>query len=154
GTLRSHFPTRDDLDRAIVERMTSEVRLPDLSIFEGARRIEDRLERLVRASGIFMDQARRLYRMWLREPMLTAPWTEKGEEYGRRWDELMRTAIAPMENHEAMAILRAVLHPDFFDAVKAGRRSTDEASTLIAALITPWFTARATRRVRRHERRG
>jgi AcrR family transcriptional regulator len=31
GTLRNHFPTRDDLDRAIVDRMTAGIQLPDSS---------------------------------------------------------------------------------------------------------------------------
>lgn len=153
GTLRNHFPTRDDLDRAVVERMTSGVTLPDLSIFDGARTVEHRLERLVRAGAVFAEQARPLYRMWLREPMLTGPWNEKGAEFGGRWDELMRNAIAPIDDEEAFAILRAVLHPDFFDAIKAGRRSGDEASSLITTLIIPWFVGRAKRRSR-HGPRG
>lgn len=144
GTLRNHFRVRDDLDRAMVERMTSEIPLPDLSIFDGARSIEERLARVIRAGGIFMDQASRLYRMWLREPMLSGPWVEKGAEYGARWNELMRTALGPLaDDEEAMAVLRAVIHPDFFGSVRAGKRSTDGASALVAAVVIPWFAARA-----------
>ena len=146
GTLRNHFPTRDDLDRAIVERLTSGVTLPDLSIFDGAKTIEDRLERIVQAGGVFLEEARPLYRMWLREPMLTGPWNEKGAEYGARWDELMRSAIAPIDDDEAFSILRAVLHPGFFDTIKAGRRSAEDSSSLITALIVPWFVRRAKER--------
>ena len=144
GTLRNHFPTRDELDRAMVERMASEVTLPDRSIFEGARSINERLARIIRAGGTFTEQGRRLYRMWLREPMLTKPWIEKGAEYGARWDEMMRAALGPLaDDDEAMAVLRAVIHPEFFDSVRAGKRSTDEASALVAAVVVPWFTARA-----------
>src|SRR3990170_4335399 len=70
GTLRNHFPTRDELDRAVVERMTWEIALPDLTILDGARSIEERLARVIRAGGVFMDEARQLNLMWLREPML------------------------------------------------------------------------------------
>ena len=144
GTLRNHFATREDLDRAMVERLTSEVPLPDLSIFDGARSIEERIQRVVRVGGSFMDQGRRLYVMWLREPMLTGPWAEKGAEYGARWAELMSTALGPLaDDEEAMAILRALIHPAFFDTVRAGRRSTDEASALVTAVVVPWFAARA-----------
>ena len=144
GTLRNHFPTRDDLDRAMVEHLTSEVPLPDLSIFEGARSMEVRLQRVIRAGGIFMDRGRRLYVMWLREPMLTGAWAEKGAEYGTRWDELMRTALGPVaDDKEAMAILRAVIHPAFFDSVRAGRRSTDEAATPSPRLRSPRSAARS-----------
>lgn len=144
GTLRNHFPTRDELDRAMVERMTSEIALPGISIFDGAASLEERLRRVIHAGGVFMDQARRLYRMWLREPMLTPPWTEKGAEYGARWDELMRTALGPLaDDDEAMTVLRAVIHPDFFDSIRAGTRSLDGAAALATAVSIPWFVARA-----------
>jgi AcrR family transcriptional regulator len=144
GTLRNHFPTREDLDRAMVERMTSEIPLPDGSIFEGARSIEDRLALVIRAGGAFIDQASGLYRMWLREPMLKGPWVEKGAEYGARWDELMRTALGPLaDDAEAMAVLRAVIHPEFFESIRGGKRSTDEAAALVTAVVVPWFAARA-----------
>jgi AcrR family transcriptional regulator len=143
GTLRNHFAAREDLDRAMVERLTAGLQLPDLSIFDGALTIEDRLERVIRAGAVFMEQGRRLYRMWLREPMLAGPWAAKGSEYGARWDELMRTALGPLaDDEDAMAILRAVIHPSFFDSVRAGRRSTGEASALVTALVVPWFGAR------------
>jgi AcrR family transcriptional regulator len=144
GTLRNHFGSRDELDRAIVERMASEVTLPDVSIFDGARSIGERLARVIRAGGIFIEEARALYRMWLREPMLTAPWTEKGAEFGARWEELMRTALGPLaDDEDATAVLRAVIHPEFFDSVRAGGRSTEEASALVTAVVIPWFAARA-----------
>ena len=144
GTLRNHFPTRAHLDRAIVERLTSGVALPDLSIFDGARSIEERLGRVIRAGRLFMDQAARLYRLWLREQMLTAPWVEKGAEYGARWDELMRTALGPLaDDDDAMAVLRAVIHPEFFDRVGGGTRSMEEVSALVTAVVVPWFAARA-----------
>ena len=144
GTLRNHFPTREDLDRAMVERLTSEIPLPDLSIFDGTHSVEDNLEMVIRAGGIFMDQGRRLYLMWLREPMLTGAWAGKAAEYGAKWLELMRTALGPLaDDEEAMAILRAVINPAFFESVRAGRRSTDEASALVTAVVVPWFAARA-----------
>jgi AcrR family transcriptional regulator len=144
GTLRNHFPTRDELDRAMVERLTSEIALPGISIFDGAASLEERLRRVIHAGGVFMDQARRLYRMWLREPMLTPPWTEKGAEYGARWDELMHTALGQLaDDEEAMTVLRAVIHPEFFDSIRAGTRSLDEAATLITAVSVPWFVGRA-----------
>jgi AcrR family transcriptional regulator len=144
GTLRNHFPTRDELDRAMVERMTSEIPLPDTPIFDGAATLEERLGRLIYAGGVFMEQARRLYRMWLREPMLTPPWSEKGAEYGARWDELMRMALGRLaDDEEAMTVLRAVIHPEFFDSIRAGMRSRDEAAALITAVSIPWFVGRA-----------
>jgi len=56
----------------------------------------------------------------------------------------MRTALGSLaDDDDAMAVLRAVIHPQFFDSVRAGKRSTDEASALITAVAVPWFAARA-----------
>lgn len=144
NTLRNHFPTRDLLDRAMIERLTADVPLPDRSIFEGARSIEERLARVIRAGGVFLEQAHGLYRMWLREKMLTQPWLEKGAEYGARWDELMRVALGPLaDDDEAMVVLRAVIQPGFFDSLRADGRSMDAAAALATAVVGPWFAERA-----------
>ena len=82
GTLRNHFPTRAPLDAAIVERLRAEAPLPELAIFDGASSIEERLRWVIGAAGAFTDQAARMYRMWLREPMLTGPCAEAGAAYG------------------------------------------------------------------------
>jgi AcrR family transcriptional regulator len=66
GTLRNHFPSRQSLEEAMVERLTAESPLPDASIFDGADTLEERVGRLLGVTGTFFDQAGRLYRMWLR----------------------------------------------------------------------------------------
>jgi AcrR family transcriptional regulator len=143
GTLRNHFAARDDLDRAVIERLTSEASLPDRSIFDGAQSTEERVSRVIRAGGVFLEQARRLYDMWRREPMLTGPWIEAGAEFGARWDELMRAALGPLaDDEDAVAVLRAVIRPEFFDTLRGGKRSTVEASALATAVVGPWFATR------------
>ena len=143
GTLRSHFSSRDALDAAMAERLTAEAPLPELSIFDGAGSIEERLGRFIHAGGAFLDQAARLYRMWQREPMLTGAWAAAGVAYGTRWDELMRVALGPLaDDDDAMTVLHAVLHPSFFESMRAGARSTEQASDLVTSAIVPWFSAR------------
>jgi AcrR family transcriptional regulator len=144
GTLRNHFATRDALDQAIVARMTGEIQIPDLSLFDGARSIAERLEQLICATGPFIDEARPLYRMWQREPMLTGPWAAAGATFGERWDLLMRTALGPLaDDADAKAVLRAVLEPTFFDHFRAGKRTTADACGLLVAVVVPWFVGRA-----------
>jgi AcrR family transcriptional regulator len=144
GTLRNHFPTRDALDLAMADRLQAEAPLPELSIFEGAESVEERVRRLIREGGAFIDRAARLYRMWLREPMLTGPWAAAGAAYGARWDQLMRAAVGPLaDDDEVMAVLRAVLQPTFFDGIRGGTRSTEEVSDLVTAVITPWLRERS-----------
>jgi AcrR family transcriptional regulator len=140
GTLFNHFPTRGGLDRAIVDRALAEMAAPDLSIFEGEATLAQRLARLCREVGTFLDRAAPWYRMWLREPMVTGVWAEAGAAYGARWDALFRLVLGPLaDDPDAMAVLRATMHPTFFEAVRSRQRSTEETATLIAAVITPWL---------------
>lgn len=155
GTLRNHFASRDELERAMVERLTAEAPLPDLSVFEGLETIEARLGRLFLVTGRFTDQAGRIYRMWLREPMLSEPWMTVGAAYGARWAELTRLALGPLaDDEDAQAMIRAISQPSFFATLRAGpqpddhgavsdRRTTEEAAALISQALTPWFAARA-----------
>lgn len=145
GTLRNHFPSRFELDRALVERLTAEAPLPDLSIFDQSRSLDERIAAFLRVTGTFLEQADRIYRMWLREPLLTPVWTEAGATYGRRWDELMRAALGPLaDDDDSMTMLRAVSEPAFFQAIRSRRGSTEEASDLVAEVVIPWLTSRAT----------
>jgi len=85
-----------------------------------------------------------MYRMWLREPMLSRPWTDAGLDFGTRWDQLMRLALGELaDDADSMAVIRAVLQPPFFAAIGAGTRSTTEVADLVAALVSPWFAARS-----------
>ena len=144
GTLRNHFPSRDDLDRAIVERLTAEAPLPELSIFEGADSMEERLERLIRVTGTFLDQSARMQHMWRRERMVTGVWAEAGAAYGARWKELVRLALGPLaDDPQARAVIWGILEPEFFASLRSGTRTTEEVSTLITALISPWYARRA-----------
>jgi AcrR family transcriptional regulator len=143
GTLRNHFASRADLERAMVERLTAEAPLPDAWILDGAQSIGERIERLMLATGRFLDRASRLYRMWLREPMLTGPWSVAGQSYGTRWAELTRIALGPLAaDEEATALVQAISQPAFFQGIRAGRRSTDEAARLISHVVAGWFEAR------------
>jgi AcrR family transcriptional regulator len=153
GTLRHHFPTRDELEQAMIEHLQAEAPLPAISIYDGARSLEERLSRLIRVTGTFLDQAARMYRMWLREPMLSGPWAEAGAAYGERWDALMRLALGPLaDDDESMAVLRTVLQPTFFGGIRAATRTSDEVAGIVAALVTPWFTTRSAERSGRGHR--
>jgi hypothetical protein len=56
----------------------------------------------------------------------------------------MRMALGRLaDDEEAMTVLRAVIHPEFFDSIRAGTRSLDEVATPITAVFVPWFVGRA-----------
>lgn len=143
GTLRNHFSSREALDAAMVARLTAEAPLPELSIFEGATGIEERLRCLTVVTGAFFEQTARLQRMWLREPMLSPIWAERGAAYGGRWAQLVSIALGPLaEDPDAMTVIRAVLQPAFFESLRTGERTNEEVAALATALVTPWFVAR------------
>jgi AcrR family transcriptional regulator len=149
GTLRKHFPTREALEVAMLASIEADAPLPEPAIFDGVGTIEGRLRRLLRVAATFFVQADRVYRMWLREPMLTEPWSSAGRRWGDRWELLMTLALGELAGDpEAAAVLRAVLQPTFFEGVESGRRPTAATADLVADVVTPWFSARA-RRARR-----
>lgn len=143
ATVSNHFPIRDDLDRAIVDRALAEMAAPELSIYEGLHTIGERMARLSRETGAFLDRAAPWYRMWLREPMVTGVWAEAGGAYGAGWDALFRTALGPLaDDPEAIAVVRAVMHPTFFDALRSDGRSTIEVADLVTATVAPWLAVK------------
>lgn len=143
ATALNHFPTREDLDRAILDRALVEMAPPALSVIDPTAPLAARIERLCREAGSFFDRAAPWYRMWLREPLNQGMYATAGAEVGGRWDQLFRCALGGLaEDPDAMALLRATMHPIFFWAVRAGHRSTERASDLIAGLLTAWLEPR------------
>lgn len=143
GTLRNHFPSRELLEGAVIEQLTANAPLPELTLFDGSANLEERLARLTLATGRFLDGAAPIYRMWLREPMLAGAWTETGARYGERWNALMRLALGGLaDDGDSMTLLRAVLQPSFYDALRTEGKSTDDVCALVAAVITPWIAER------------
>ncbi len=144
ATVLNHFPTRLELDSALVERALAEMPIPDISMFDGAATVTERVRRLSQASALFLEKAEPWYRMWLREPMTTGPWAKAGANAGAGWDRLCRVALGPLaDDHEAMAILRATMEPGFFGSVRSTIGSPVEAADLIAGAIGPWLELRA-----------
>ncbi len=145
GTVRNHFPTRQALEEAIVQRAQAEMPVPGLDIFNGAEGIAARVERLCRATGTFLVAAEPWYRMWQRERMVSGPWAAAGAAAGAGWDRLCRFALGPLaDDPAAMVILRATMVPEYVAAVRTATGSADAAADLIAASIAPWLERRAT----------
>jgi AcrR family transcriptional regulator len=143
ATALNHFPTREDLDRAVLDRALAEMRPPDLSVIDPEALLASRIRQLCREAGAFFDRAAPWYRMWLREPLNQGVYATAGAEVGGRWDRLFRAALGDLaDDEEALALLRATMHPLFFSAVRAGRRSIECASDLIASLLTAWLEDR------------
>ena len=144
ATVLNHFSTRLELDSAIVERAQAEMPVPEISVFDGADTLTERVRRLSQQSGLFLERAEPWYRMWLREPMTTGPWAQAGADAGAGWDRLCRFALGPLaDDQEAMAILRATMEPGFFNSVRSTVGSTFEAADLIAVAIGSWLEKKA-----------
>jgi len=63
----------------------------------------------------------------------------------------MRTALGPLADAaEAMAVLRAVSEPTFFDSLRAGTRTTEQVGSLVTAVIVPWLRERSAPPRREH----
>ena len=143
ATALNHFPSREDLDRAVLDRALAEMAPPDVSVIDPEAPLASRVGRLCREAGAFFDRAAPWYRMWLREPLNKGVYATAGANVGSQWDQLFRSALGGLAaDADAMALLRATMHPMFFEAVRAGQRSTEATSDLIAGLLTTWLEQR------------
>ena len=143
ATVLNHFPNRDDLDQAIVERAFAEMRMPDVEIFEGIGSLTERIRILSRETGAFNDRGIPWYSMWQRDPMVTGAWASAGAQYGRRWEALVRAALGPLaDDRDAAALLNAAMDWRFFEVLRQDGRTTEQAADLAAAGISPWLEAR------------
>ena len=147
GTVLNHFRTKDALDQAMVDMALAEMRMPDVLIFDGATTLHERLRRLARETGGFIDRSQTWYQMWQVDRMTTGAWGEAGEIYGRRWAELERAALGSLvEDHEAVLMVRVAIDPRTLFAFHEQGLSTEAAGDLVADALTPWLEERLNRK--------
>ena len=146
GTVRNHFPTRDDLSRAVLEVVLADVALPGAEIFAGIDGIAARVRRLAEALAAFYERSTPWWRAYEREPELIDAWGGGVDRFYRDVDELMRAALGDLgDDATAMAVIAAVVGPPTFFALRARGLGSEEAVDLTVSLTVPWLERRALR---------
>jgi AcrR family transcriptional regulator len=149
GTVRNHFPDRDELSAAVLDQVLIELSPPSPEIFDGLTSVTDRVRRLATELAAFYERSEPWWRAYEREPELISAWTSGVDRYYRETDALMRAALGPLGADEtAAAVVAAVIGPPTFFALRARGLSGAEAVDVTVALTVPWLEARLPRRTR------
>jgi AcrR family transcriptional regulator len=155
GTVRNHFPDRDELSAAVLDQVLIELRPPSPEIFEGLTSVADRIRRLATELAAFYERSEPWWRAYEREPELISAWTSGVDRYYRETDDLMRAALGPLGGDEiAAAVVAAVIGPPTFFALRGRGLSSTEAVEVTLGLTLPWLEerGRAVRPTARTER--
>jgi AcrR family transcriptional regulator len=149
GTVRNHFPDRDELSAAVLDQVLVELSPPSPEIFDGLTSVADRVRRLATELAAFYERSEPWWRAYEREPELISAWTSGVDRYYRETDALMRGALGPLGADEtAAAVVAAVIGPPTFFALRARGLSGAEAVDVTVALTVPWLEARLPGRAR------
>jgi len=149
GTVRNHFPNRDDLSAAVLDQVLVELSPPSPDIFDGLTSVADRVRRLATELAAFYERSEPWWRAYQREPELISAWTSGVDRYYRDTETLMRAALGPLGTDEtAAAVVAAVIGPPTYFGLRARGLSAADAVEVTVALTVPWLEARLPRRAR------
>jgi AcrR family transcriptional regulator len=149
GTVRNHFPDATSLASAVGESLLVELSLPDDSVFDGARSMAARMERLALELAALSDRGDVWWFAMQREPELARIWAGLQSSYEVRLDAITREALGPLgSDDEALAVVAAVIGPPTFYALRGRGYSSPDAVRIGLDLVVPWLERRA-RAVRR-----
>jgi AcrR family transcriptional regulator len=149
GTVLNHFPTPDDLTRAVIDQLLLDLRLPSEAVFDGAPTLRDRVTRLARELAAFYRRSEPWYQVHRRETGRSSAFAEADRRFFRLIDRLMRLALGNLaDDDRALAALRSFMNPSVFGGLRETDMSADEAADLVAELLVPWLERRALERER------
>jgi AcrR family transcriptional regulator len=142
GTVRNHFPDRDDLASAVFEQALGELRPPDPGIFDRATGARDRMTRLATELAAFYERSEPWWRAYEREPELINAWSSGVDRYYRDVDRLMRAGLGPLSGDDtALAVVAAVIGPPTYFALRSRGLAAEDAVRIGVDLVVPWLEA-------------
>jgi AcrR family transcriptional regulator len=142
ATVRNHFPAPGDLADAAAAAILEETRMPDATIFLGARGPIERVERLLVEVAAFFERSTGWWEVREADRAAGNAWAAPEAAYERRIAALIRAAVEPLdEDPSVVSVVGAVLVHVYFAARSTGR-SSEAAIEIERALLLPWLTAR------------
>ena len=144
GTVRNHFPDRDELAAAVLDQVLLDLHPPTPEIFTGISSIEGRVRRLATDLAAFYERSAPWWRAYQREPELISAWNSGVERYYQDTAALMKAALGELgDDATAVAVIEAVVGPPTYFALRGRGLSEAEAVELTLALTVPWFKRRS-----------
>jgi AcrR family transcriptional regulator len=136
ATVTNHFATQDELIEAVVARLMAEIRIPDPSIFAGARSVAARILALTTAMFEFYERTARWYYLLGEEiheiPALAA--ADAGFQGSMR--DLYAQALAGTDDRDLALAASGLIHPGTYAALTEVGLSRDDAAALVAEALS------------------
>ena len=142
GTVRNHFPGANDLAEAAADAILEDLAMPDETIFAGVDGPIERLDRLLVEVAAFFERSTHWWQVRIADRGGTDAWALPEARYNERIADLIRVAVAPLDEDPAVVpVIAAVLVSVYFAALTAGLTS-DEAVDVERSLLVPWLRGR------------
>ncbi len=135
-TVSNHFKTQESLIEAVVERIRADIRVPDSTIFVGARSVTARLRILTESMFAFYERTMHLFDLLGGELVEVPALARAQAAFWRSIHELYEQALAGSEDDLLAKTTAGLLQPATFGAFKAAGMSVDEAAAVVAGLLT------------------
>jgi AcrR family transcriptional regulator len=134
-TVSNHFKTQDSLIEAVLERILVDTRVPDNTIFVGARSVTARLRILTKSMFEFYERTKHWFDL-LGAELVEVPALARAEAaFWLSIHHLYEEALAGSEDDLLAKTTAGLLHPSTFGALKAAGMSVDESAEVVADLL-------------------
>lgn len=135
ATVFNHFATQDLLVEAVVERLLVEVRLPDPSIFIGARSLSARVGILTREMFAFFDRTSHWFYLLGSELTEVAAVARADKQFWQSMRSLYDDALAGRADALLRKTMTGLIHPATLSALRSAGMTPAEASSVVADLL-------------------
>jgi AcrR family transcriptional regulator len=134
-TVSNHFKTQESLIEAVVERILVDIRVPDSTIFVGARTVTARLRILTGSIFEFYERTTRWVDL-LGVELVEVPALARAQAaFWHSIHHLYEEALGGSEDHLLAKTTAGLLHPATFGALKAAGMSVDESAEVVADFL-------------------
>lgn len=141
ATVRNHFPGPNDLAEAAADGVLTALAMPEVSIFDGASGPTERVRRLVTELAAFYERGTEWWEIRQRDRDLTQAWAGAEARYEQRLADLVRAAVAPLDDPVVVAVTGTAVGSTYFALRAAGQTPGDAVETVLEVLL-PWLERR------------
>lgn len=135
ATVSNHFATPDLLLEAVVDRLRSDIGVPDRSILTDATSLEGRIRHLTAAMFEFFDRTQRWFDLLGTELTEVPALARAQADYWRAVQGLYAEALAGTQDEFLARTTAGLVHPATFTALRATGLSVKEATDVVADSI-------------------
>jgi AcrR family transcriptional regulator len=136
ATVTNHFATPDLLLQAVVDRLMTQIQIPDHAIFAGTRSTPARLRALTAAMFAFYERTSRWFAL-LGAEITDVPILAKADaQFREAIQGLYAQALASVDDDTLARAVAGLVHPATYTALRQSGLTVDQATDLIADALT------------------